>query len=117
METFASINSNAQAYWDSDIAGLSSRSGTPVIKTNTLYTTSSGTTPEGVPSVVIQTNTPDFSFYVNSKLESVNTNPIQAGIVITIETPYVYAPATAAVGATGDGHNQVYKPPLPSFPF
>jgi len=116
-ETFANINSNAQAYWGSDIAGLSSSSGTPVIKTNTLYTTFSGTTPEGSPSVVIQTNTPDFSFYVNSKLKSVDTNPTQAGIVIKLETPYVYAPATAAAGATGDGHNQVYKLSLPSFTF
>lgn len=107
-EVFPSINSNAQAYWGSDVAGLSSSTLEDQTWTVTDSYSGYGTVP-ATATTATETGSIVKYFYVNSNFESINTEAAKqsvGGVTITLDEAFVYQPSTAAMGETGDGYTE-----------
>jgi hypothetical protein len=88
---YSNINSNAQAYFGADIAGLT------VVSDSVMTTVTDQTS--------IFTQVVYKTIYTNSAGESVNTDDRQPGITISFATPYVYLPESS-MGSTGEPGDQ-----------
>ena len=108
------VNSNAQAFYygASDLSYFSTRVGNPQVVTST-YTITNGAFANVEASVttrtLTQTITPTETFLINSKNESVSiptTRP--PGVTVTLDTPFVYQPASGATGLTPEGFGNCY---------
>ena len=108
LDGVITANSNAQAFYYglTDLSYFGTRVDSVETFTNTYTVTSNPTVTGGPPLVSVETFTSTSSavesFLINSKNESLSvptTRP--TGVMVTLETPFVYQPAA---GATGSVH-------------
>lgn len=105
VPTFTNMNGNAQAYFGGpDIAGRLEKPTATTVEPITDTLTYSESTPGSITTETDTfTDTEIGSFYTNSRGEIVTQEERPTGVVISLVTPFVYAPARGAQGETDEG--------------
>lgn len=119
IPTFTNINSNAQAYFGGlGIVGSMEKPTETTTETITnTFTYTESTPPFTTTETTTFTETNEGLFYTDSNGDIVTQIEKPSGVVISLVTPFIYAPERGAQGETGEGRNCLQSGEAENFGF